>query len=94
MKISEILAKGKPTLSFEVFPPKTADLYQSVENAVEEIAALKPDFMSVTYGAGGGTSDFTASLAAEIQKKHAVTTLAHLTCVSSTKKRWKTRPHF
>ena len=87
MKISEILAKGKPTLSFEVFPPKTADLYQSVENAVEEIAALKPDFMSVTYGAGGGTSDFTASLAAEIQKKHAVTTLAHLTCVSSTKEK-------
>ena len=72
MKISDILAKGKPTLSFEVFPPKTADLYESVEQAVEEIASLKPDFMSVTYGAGGGTSEFTASLAAEIQKKHNV----------------------
>lgn len=87
MKISDILAKGKPTLSFEVFPPKTADLYESVEHAVEEIASLKPDFMSVTYGAGGGTSEFTASLAAEIQKKHNVTTLAHLTCVSSTREK-------
>jgi len=87
MKISDILAKGKPTLSFEVFPPKTADLYESVEQAVEEIASLKPDFMSVTYGAGGGTSEFTASLAAEIQKKHNVTTLAHLTCVSSTREK-------
>lgn len=87
MKISDILAKGKPTLSFEVFPPKTRDLYESVEQAVEEIAELSPDFMSVTYGAGGGTSDFTASIAAEIQKKHNVTTLAHLTCVSSTKEK-------
>ncbi|MBQ2968540.1 MAG: methylenetetrahydrofolate reductase [Clostridia bacterium] len=87
MKLSEILGKGKPTLSFEVFPPKTADNYSSVETAVEEIAALKPHFMSVTYGAGGGTSAFTTSIAANIQKKHDVTALAHLTCVSSTKEK-------
>lgn len=87
MKLSSILGSGKPTLSFEVFPPKTADNYASVETAVEEIASLKPAFMSVTYGAGGGTSAFTTSIAANIQKKHDVTALAHLTCVSSTKQK-------
>ncbi len=54
MKIRDILGKGKPTLSFEVFPPKTEDKYESVEKAAMEIAAKKPSFMSVTYGAGGG----------------------------------------
>lgn len=55
LKIREILAVGKPTLSFEVFPPKTEDAYDSVEKAAAKIAKLKPSFMSVTYGAGGGT---------------------------------------
>ena len=53
MKIKDILAEGRPTLSFEVFPPKTADAYESVEKAASKIAQLKPDFMRVTYGAGG-----------------------------------------
>lgn len=83
MKISDIFATGKPTLSFEVFPPKTSDKYEVVEKAVREIAALKPDFMSVTYGAGGGTSAYTASIAADIKNKYGVNSLAHLTCVSS-----------
>ena len=61
MKIKDILAEGRPTLSFEVFPPKTADAYESVEKAASKIAQLKPDFMSVTYGAGGGTSDYTVN---------------------------------
>ena len=51
MKIREILSKGEPILSFEVFPPKTEDKYDSVERAAREIAKLKPAFMSVTYGA-------------------------------------------
>ena len=72
MKISELLEKQKSLLSFEVFPPKTDSAYSSVERAVEEIATLKPDFMSVTYGAGGGTSDFTISIASDIQQHHAV----------------------
>ena len=59
MKIRDILAQGNPTLSFEVFPPKTEDNYHTVEKAAKEIAKLKPAFMSVTYGAGGGTSDYT-----------------------------------
>ena len=87
MKISEILSKNKATLSFEVFPPKTSDSYKSVETATTEIAKLKPDFMSVTYGAGGGTSEYTASIASNIQKTENVPTLAHLTCVSSKKEK-------
>ncbi len=85
MKISEILAENKPTLSFEVFPPKTDDTYDTVKYATENIAALKPSFMSVTYGAGGGTSKYTLSIAKDIKEKYGVPMLAHLTCVSSTK---------
>lgn len=85
MKLSQLFAKKHPTLSFEVFPPKTSDNYESVKFAVEHIAALKPDYMSVTYGAGGGTSEYTASIAANILKDYGVTPLAHLTCLSSSK---------
>lgn len=85
MKISTLLAQKIPTLSFEVFPPKTAATYDSVANAAMEIAKQRPDFMSVTYGAGGGTSQYTLSIAKDLQNKANVTPLAHLTCVSSTK---------
>ena len=85
MKLSELFAKDKPTLSFEVFPPKTSDLYEKVEAAALGIAKLSPDYMSVTYGAGGGTSEYTISIAKDIEKNYNVPTLAHLTCVSSTK---------
>ena len=86
MKIRDILGQGRPTLSFEVFPPKTEDKYDSVEHAALEIARLKPAFMSVTYGAGGGTSRYTVDIASKIQKQQ-VTPLAHLTCVSSTREK-------
>ena len=85
MRISEILKKDGITLSLEVFPPKTSAKYTETAAAAKEIAALKPDFMSVTYGAGGGTSDFTAGIAEEIQNQFGVPTLAHLTCVSSSR---------
>ncbi|MBS6644804.1 MAG: methylenetetrahydrofolate reductase [NAD(P)H] [Clostridiaceae bacterium] len=87
MKIKDILGQGKPTLSFEVFPPKTEDKYESVEKAALEIAKLSPAFMSVTYGAGGGTSRYTVDIAASLQDQCHVTPLAHLTCVSSTKEK-------
>lgn len=87
MKIRDILGKGNPTLSFEVFPPKTEDKYESVEKAAMEIAAKNPSFMSVTYGAGGGTSRYTVEIAAEIQKRYGVMALAHLTCVSSAREK-------
>ena len=85
MKIKDILKEEKVHISFEVFPPKTDAGYESVLRATEKIAALKPAFMSVTYGAGGGTSKNTASIASQIQDDFHVTSLAHLTCVSSTK---------
>lgn len=87
MKIRDILAKGQPTLSFEVFPPKTEDKFESVEKAALEIAGLKPAFMSVTYGAGGGTSRYTVQIASDIRERRGVTPLAHLTCVSSTREK-------
>ena len=83
MKIRDILQTKRPTVSFEVFPPKKEDQISSVEAASVEIASLKPDFMSVTYGAGGGTSKYTADVAAMLQDKCGVPALAHLTCVTS-----------
>ena len=91
MKIIDIIKAGKPTLSFEVFPPKTDSSFESVKVATEEIAKLYPSFMSVTYGAGGGTSKYTLEIAENIKKNYGVPTLAHLTCVSSTKQTVKER---
>ncbi len=85
MKIRDILKSEKPHISFEVFPPKTDAGYESVLTATRKIAALKPSFISVTYGAGGGTSKTTVSIAPQIKDDFGVTSLAHLTCVSSTK---------
>ncbi len=85
MKITEILQDDKLSLSFEVFPPKTDTAFESVREATQEIAKLKPSFMSVTYGAGGGTSTYTLEIAKNIKSTYGVPTLAHLTCVSSTK---------
>ena len=85
MKISETLNSEKLSLSFEVFPPKTDSNFDSVKTATEEIAKLKPSFMSVTYGAGGGTSKYTLDIAKNIKKLYGVSTIAHLTCVSSDK---------
>ena len=85
MKITDILSPCTPSLSFEVFPPKNDMSFDSVKDATEQIAALHPSFMSVTYGAGGGTSQYTLDIAKNILKEHGVPTLAHLTCVSSTK---------
>ena len=85
MKLSELLQQDKLSLSFEVFPPKTDTAFESVKAATEEIAALRPSFMSVTYGAGGGTSRYTLEIAKNIKEQYGVPTLAHLTCVSSTR---------
>ena len=84
MKVIDIINGKKPSLSFEVFPPKTSDKLESVEKAISEIATLDPSYMSVTYGAGGGTSDYTVKIARELLDK-GVTSLAHLTCITSDK---------
>lgn len=83
--LKDILKQDRMQLSFEVFPPKTEMAFESVESAIFEIAKLRPSFMSVTYGAGGGTSDYTLNIAKDIRDKYKVPTLAHLTCVSSTR---------
>ena len=85
MKISDILKNEKPSISFEVFPPKADTGFESVRQAVEKIAELSPSFMSVTYGAGGGTSRYTLDIARDIEKRFGIPMLAHLTCVSSTR---------
>lgn len=84
MKITDIIKEDRLSLSFEVFPPKTDDKFEKVKFAIEEIAELEPSFMSVTYGAGGGTSKYTVDIARDISER-GVTSIAHLTCVSSSR---------
>lgn len=91
MKISDILKKNTPTLSFEVFPPKTSDSFETVKTATEAIADSHPDFMSVTYGAGGSTDKYTLEICRNLLNKTGVTPLAHQTCVDSTKESVRTR---
>lgn len=85
MLIRECLQKKDVTLSFEVFPPKPGTPFQPVQNAVSVLSGYRPDFMSVTYGAGGGTSQNTIDIASFIQKECATSALAHLSCVSSSR---------
>ncbi len=91
MKLTKLFENRTFSLSFEVFPPKTDTAFESVKAATEEIAKLRPAFMSVTYGAGGGTSKYTLEIARDIKKNYGVPTLAHLTCVSSTRETVKER---
>ena len=86
MRISDILKTNKVTVSCEMFPPKPGKPLENTQQVVHEIAAYKPSFMSVTYGATGGTSDYTVELASEVEK-HQIPALAHLTCASSTKEK-------
>ncbi|MBR4580804.1 MAG: methylenetetrahydrofolate reductase [Lachnospiraceae bacterium] len=85
MKIIDILNRKNMSLSFEVFPPKKESSFETVKATAEKIAANHPAFMSVTYGAGGGTSRYTLDIAKDIESVHQVPTLAHLTCVSSSR---------
>lgn len=85
MKLTQHFSRNKPTMSFEVFPPKTVSSMDSVIRATQSMAQLHPAFMSVTYGAGGGTSRYMLEIARCIEKDYGVPTLAHLTCVSSTR---------
>lgn len=87
MKISEILNSREVKLSIEVFPPKADADYSRVQSAIDALCALKPAFMSVTYGAGGTTAENTAKIASHVQKDLGVTSLAHLTCVGATPER-------
>ena len=85
MKLTESIRTGHPTMSFEVFPPKTETTLEDVLSTTRKIAELRPAFVSVTYGAGGGTSKYTLAVAEHIYRTTGVPTLAHLTCISSTR---------
>ncbi|NCB42869.1 MAG: methylenetetrahydrofolate reductase [NAD(P)H] [Clostridia bacterium] len=85
MKVIQLIKSKNPSLSFEVFPPKSKDSYQSISVAAEAIAQLSPSYMSVTYGAGGGNDDYTVSIAANLQNKYRVPTLAHMSCINSSR---------
>ena len=83
--IAEIIKTKKNSISFEVFPPKKDGEFEAAFETLDALSALSPDFISVTYGAGGSTSDFTVSIASNIQNNMGVNTLAHLTCVKADK---------
>ena len=84
MKVRDIIANNKVTVSFEVFPPKEWDKIESTKSVINELAKLSPSFMSVTYGAAGTTSGFTTEIANSV-KENGITPLAHLTCLTSTR---------
>ena len=85
MKLTELIKNDRPTMSFEVFPPKTETTLEDVLTTTQKIAELRPAFVSVTYGAGGGTSRYTLAVADHMYRTTGVPTLAHLTCISSTR---------
>lgn len=80
------IAAGRPVISFEVFPPKTDEGERNLlEKTIPALMTARPDYCSVTYGAGGGTREKTLRLVDEIQRKHGLTSVAHLTCVDATR---------
>lgn len=87
MRIIDILKDEQVHISCELFPPKQGHQLENVKQVVQEIALLKPSYMSVTYGATGGTSDYTVDIANEIQNRNGIPALAHLTCASSTREK-------
>lgn len=85
MYISELFKQKKAVISFEIFPPKPTASIDVIYDTIDALAPLRPDYISVTYGAGGSTSKKTAEIASIIKNKYNITALAHLTCLSSTK---------
>src|SRR5262245_7881452 len=85
MKIANLFQRPAPVVSFEFFPPKTAEGVDTLYRTVEELRGCRPSFVSVTYGAGGSTRDRTVELVTRIQRELGITAMAHLTCVGSTR---------
>ena len=91
MKLSSLFKGGRTVLSFEVFPPKKTSSIETIYSTLAELKDLSPDFISVTYGAGGNASDTkTCDIAAYIQNELGIPSAAHLTCVYSTKESVRT----
>ncbi|MEG1583449.1 MAG: methylenetetrahydrofolate reductase [NAD(P)H] [Anaerovorax sp.] len=89
MKIKEIFESKKTVISLEVFPPKITSPVETVFHTLDELKDLNPDFISVTYGAGGKAKDRTIEIAAKIKNDYGIESLAHLTCISATKEDMK-----
>ena len=85
MKIAGLFARGAPVISFEFFPPKTDRGYESLFKTIAELKRLDPGFVSVTWGAGGSTRRKTVELVIQIQQEAGITTMAHMTCVGSSR---------
>lgn len=86
MKVKSLYGQGKTVFSFEVFPPKKTTPIESIYATLDKLTALKPDYISVTYGAGGNLADkSTIELASTIKNKYGVESMAHLTCVNSSR---------
>ncbi len=84
MRIAEAYKRGSPVFSFEFFPPRSEAAVQRLHDTITALKPLEPDFVSVTYGAGGSTRDLTVRLVTEIKQQHGIETMAHLTCVGHT----------
>ena len=87
MRLTELLKSDEVTISCELFPPKQGAQLENYKKIVKDMAAVKPAYMSVTYGATGGTSDYTVELANEVCNVNHIPALAHLTCASSTREK-------
>jgi methylenetetrahydrofolate reductase (NADPH) len=85
MRIDEILSRTRPIFSVEFFPPRTPEGLDSLFDTVEALKPLRPDFVSVTYGAGGATRDGTVEIATRIKREHGLEAMAHLSCVGETR---------
>ncbi len=84
MKIASLYGRGKTVFSFEIFPPKPTSPIESIYGVLEELCVLKPDYISVTYGAGGNARDNkTSEIASRIKNKYGIEAMAHLTCVGN-----------
>src|SRR5215469_6328645 len=85
MQIKELLGRGRPTFSFEFFPPKTEDAARQLEQTIADLRPLQPSFVSVTYGAGGSTRERTIEIVTRVKRETGIESMAHLTCVGSTR---------
>lgn len=85
MKIKDKFGVKKPLISFEIFPPKVDYPVETIYDSIDDLYSLNPDFISVTYGAGGSTKDKTVEISSYIQNKYNLSSIAHVTCISSTR---------
>lgn len=85
MQIRELLAGGRPTFSFEFFPPKSEEAARQLEQTIADLRTLEPSFVSVTYGAGGSTRERTIEIVTRVKRETGIEAMAHLTCAGSTR---------